>query len=297
MYLPHCNNNAIQSQMGTPRRLDVTVQPRLCTTILPVVVLSIIVGCASVTAKRTRENDHQIKGLRYWLPMPYLLVREPAIASQQEVLYRVDVKSKVAEQVTFGPGVPPLELRSKPEGGAKGNDKEKNGEGKQPQAENVKTPGPVELVYLPDYCHQYALQLRSDLATLNANVTFADGWKLLGLDSKADNTQIVGKVLDVIATLKTGVAPIAAGEGKPEDSEAVKNLLAQAPGKGPYLYVKKTVVRRLKPGIYAIFTRTNACDAVPALKIDPSDMLGPEEVSYSVVHVGNQPAPPAGSNR
>jgi hypothetical protein len=274
-----------------------------------VVVSTAIIGCASVTATRTNEGDYKTEGLRYWLPMPYLLVREPLISSQVDSFYKVDVGKNEWTPIApvSGLGRDPLAMPagSPPNGNGQGK-KDGEGEGKkeegaaQPPA--TTPPPPVEIIYLPDYCHQYSLQMTSILATLNADVTFGDGWKLMGLNSKADSTALLSKVLDVVAAIKTGAAPTAQEPEEAEEEDTkIKKLLTEVPaGEAVHLYVKKSVVRRLKPGIYPIFTRgpavglfqpedqvpvLNTCNAVPTISFSADSILGGEEVSYSVIKV------------
>lgn len=300
-------NSTMQYSARTQERLNVADCLHFGSRLFCLTSLSLILGCASVTATRTGDGDHETKGLRYWLPMPYLLAREPIIASQKDYLFRIDVKKNVWTQIEpVASAVPaPKEMHQKPARAGKPEEK-KEGSKNEGDAAQPAAPlpfAPLEVIYLPDYCHQYALQMTSNLATLNADVTFGDGWKLLGLNSKADSTVLVGKVLDVIAAIKAGVAPVAAEPGKPEDEDTQKALsefAAAAPSKDAYLYVKKSVIKRLKPGIYPIFKRGAAtvpkdgekdrgnqasCNAVPHFDIETGAILGIEEISYSIVQV------------
>lgn len=121
----------------------------------------------------------------------------------------------------------------------------------------------VSLVWLPDYCHQYALRQRAVLASQKTNLTLVDGWKLGSLETEQDSTALVGKLIDLagtligarkeiqIAELEAEAAP---SEGEPQVGEKRIHLLRER-------------VVYLKPGLYPLLERQTVdggdeCDQV-----------------------------------
>lgn len=274
------------------------------------------VGCASVSATRTTEGNYDEKGLRYWLPMPFLLIREPIIVSQKDIFLRLNTETNELTMIDEIPAHTPQvtkQNKGKKKDGNEGNDEDTDS-GTHKGQQSASPISAVDIIYLPDYCHQYALQQTSTLATLNANSTFGDGWKLLGLDSKSDSTQIIGKVVDLITAVKTGgisaTKDTGEGEEAKTDMKALEQYIPALTTTGShYIYWKKSTLRRLKPGIYEIFTRVpkventsikipqveknqaKICNALPVLA-DLAAIVGPEETSYSAILIESQKAPP-----
>ena len=157
---------------------------------LTVLAPILLTSCASVTAVPLMANgmpDGTTKGLRYYLPKPYILVTElpvPAPAPQ-------------AARGTQGQG------GAAGAGAAGGNGSGKDQSGKSsdsPQATTPTAPATdtsfsasmanysVKLIYLPDYNHPMALQEESGLfGNVSLAPTFQDGWMLTSLSSLNDS--------------------------------------------------------------------------------------------------------------
>ena len=120
----------------------------------------------------------------------------------------------------------------------------------------------VSVVWLPDYCEQYAVSQRSVLASLKFTVELGDGWKLGKLDTSQDSTAVVGKILDLVGT----------GIGAQKDI-AVEKIKAGAAGSQAKQAIQartlvRTTVRYLKPGLYPILIRnSNDCTAAPTFSL------------------------------
>lgn len=55
-------------------------------------------GCSTVTAVRVDRKDMGTKGIRYWLPAPHLLVREPIVLKYEEEIFQFDpIENKLHE--------------------------------------------------------------------------------------------------------------------------------------------------------------------------------------------------------
>jgi hypothetical protein len=241
--------------------------------ILLAITAFLLFGCASVTATRTKPDDYTTQGIRYWLPQPFLLVKEAVLISEEESFWRFntaeDKLEKIGESVhkLAAAPVPAPKLKTSERKKADRRPADTEPPEKDEPESGKQTSGPIEIVFLPDYCEQYAIRMDSQFASVDANITFSDGWKLLGLDSKADSTQIVAKMLEVVAAVKSGgVAAAGTEENSSESAEAdAKTIAKSAATKGTYFYIKKTVSTRLKVGLFPLYKR-DSCVVNPEFK-------------------------------
>jgi hypothetical protein len=115
----------------------------------------------------------------------------------------------------------------------------------------------VSVVWLPDYCEQYALQQTNILASSKLKVELGDGWKLSSFDSTLDSTQLVGKVLD----LAGAAAGLSKGGGGGGTAGGGGGAAATPQAARTYVYLRKVTVSNLRPGLYPLITRENDdCD-------------------------------------
>jgi len=114
----------------------------------------------------------------------------------------------------------------------------------------------VSIVWLPDYCEQYALQQTNVLSTSKLKVDLGDGWKLSGLDSTLDSTTLLGKVLDlagsVVGAGKGGGSGSGTGSGggSAGGSNGAGNLALH--GSSIVVYLRKVDSISLRPGLYPL---------------------------------------------
>jgi len=132
----------------------------------------------------------------------------------------------------------------------------------------------IAIVWLPDYCEQYAVEQSNTLSTASMKITLADGAKFDHLDSSNDSSAAVGKLLDTVAAV-AGKA-IDAGKDvkvatiqKEAASKAASSALGAQATKG--LLLRRTISSSLKPGLYPMFERPadkdgkTDCNATPRL--------------------------------
>jgi hypothetical protein len=257
-----------------------------------------LVGCATVDVVRVKDEDYVTKGLRYWLPAPYVIVKAPVEISSVQELAMVDAAGKV----TILGVQPPTSCEdtsglAKPAGS--GNDQgvvslpslgeapgqkkapavetaapkpkptnpqpagEAPGANKTPAAENTATApksaasnDAIAIVWLPDYCQQYAINQSERGASTQLQLTFADGWQLTSYNAQMNSTEVFNKMVDALASVvgtAAKAAPKAAAAGMQAGASAVaKNTFAgNHPPKRLFLRTTTTV---LEPGVYPLFT-------------------------------------------
>jgi hypothetical protein len=116
----------------------------------------------------------------------------------------------------------------------------------------------VSIIWLPDYCEQYAYNSKSILAKADATVSLADGCRLESVASSQDSTAIASKLFDLVgirmqADAATKQARIEAS--KPTTPSALSAQFV------PVQWIR-TDAWDLYPGLYPIFKRDN-CDSNP----------------------------------
>jgi hypothetical protein len=130
----------------------------------------------------------------------------------------------------------------------------------------------ISIVWLPDYCEQYAVSQDNTLSSASMKIALADGWRFDNFDAKNDSSAVLGKLLDTVATV-AGKAIDAAKDVRVAtiEKDAAAKTATSAVGaqstKGPLL--RRTISSSLKPGIYPLFERPADkegkvnCDAPP----------------------------------
>jgi hypothetical protein len=169
-----------------------------------------LMACSKVTSIPLNpdgtENTHdQVQGIRYYLPKPYLLITElPAIPAMSD---------GSSPQPTDGHGADREIMR---DSAPAPKDTQQQTTGKdQPQSSTPTAPATdtsftasmaqyaVKLVYLPDYSHPMALQMRSGLfGTVSMAPTLQDGWMLTSMNGSNDSGGVAA--LQAIASLVGG---------------------------------------------------------------------------------------------
>lgn len=104
--------------------------------------------------------------------------------------------------------------------------------------------GPMQIVWLPNFCKYYSVRQSNFLSTSSLKISLANGWQLQSVDSSADSTAVVGKVLDTVGAI------LGAGKGS---SSAAKGAQSTAQGAPLALYAKTTVTF-IKSGLYPLVT-------------------------------------------
>ncbi len=132
-------------------------------------------------------------------------------------------------------------------------------------------PSAISIVWLPDYCEQYAISQSNTLSSASMKIALADGWRFDNVDASNDSSAAIGKLLDTVSTV-AGKAIDASKDVKVAGLSAAKTA-ASAVGaqatKGPLL--RRTISSSLKPGLYALFERPKGadgkvdCSAIPNL--------------------------------
>lgn len=263
------------------------------------------VGCATVGATRVKPDDYKTDGVRYWLAMPYVLVKAPVEVSRTDSVYQLEPVSAKLNKVawtpfggaqgrslvaSYGSGggaevalAPTPFALDDPTGLGAGHPAAPGGKGTKPKKDQSPEPGAdqgggaamtpatdkptpaapapsaaVEVVWLPDYCQQYAIHQTSVLANLKVKVDLADGWKLSSVDSTADTTAVIGKVLDLAGTALGAAKDLAVEKVK---SASTSKGSSEAQQGGAMKYLRKTEITYLKPGLYPIAVREGEdCD-------------------------------------
>lgn len=205
-----------------------------------------------------KEAD-AIKGFRYYMPRPYFAVKKEFPVESETLLvegtfspdgnyltFDVDKKSGLADALGEGSWsvrVPPIEGRPQGDGDGGGDDP---AEPAEPEAEDKGSEskatlggegGPAsvvrigdlfDIVYLPDFTEQYAVQVKPRLSKATLDMSLGHGWMLESAKIEIDNSAVadflfdqIGSTLDVLRDafrLDKGLIA-AAGEEEEEEVE------------------------------------------------------------------------------
>jgi hypothetical protein len=133
----------------------------------------------------------------------------------------------------------------------------------------------VGVVWLPDYCQQYALHQKNVLSSSKFTVQLGDGWKLGQYTLEADTTAIATKILDLLGATVTAGKDIAVEKIKAKAG-------AEAKQAGGITFLLHTTITYLQPGLYQIFKYSvhsnpenhqaspseNPCSSIPTFSLD-----------------------------
>ena len=263
---------------------------------------SLACSCTTQTAKRVTSDDNTTQGVRYWLSSPYLLVTDRVRIRETQTVYvglginLVPVVECVAPACTpkteqdrareSSAGVSAEASDTPQQGGGSsesgGKSEGEDGKSPKPASESGAAASPassgVSIVWLPDYCEQYAYESKSFLAKADATVSLADGWRLESVISSQDSTVVVSKLLDLVgirtqADAATKQARIAGAQLKPS------LVLPGVPA-----YWIRTEAWDLNPGLYPVFQRTD-CKTMPTFNPKTYDIK--QSVSWTRLTPGN----------
>ncbi len=297
-------------------------------------------ACAEVSAVRVRSNDFETKGMRYYLPAPYLAITAPIEISRTETILvsnppyhefvqlcekgagsdckeapgnetrsgidsrgtiadgrevgRASVKSPSTSETYKGASggskkgtakpvdptepVPPkkedgtLELLDKPDPTAPAEDsKPKNDEQSNSPASSEAA---LSIVWLPDTCRELAVSVKNRLAKTKSAFTFGDGWKLTQVNEESDTTEVMGKIIDLAgtwigATKEVRIAKLKESEPASPESTNPEAQSGTANGDLKPVFITRTTIQRLMPGVYPLFDYPSGCD-VPAVFTSPA---------------------------
>lgn len=279
-----------------------TVTALLCLTCLAAA------GCGSVTAQRVGYDNDEVRGIRYWLPAPYLLVNQPVTVHEEQTLWRyqrdrlipvcmgdpcppgtgaggtggaaaspdatetieaVDPGEQIAD---FGDGD-----ADEGEKAAEEEDKKPGDGGKKSGGEGGKKPAPatapeaISIVWLPDYCQMYAVRMTTGLGNQKLEMKFADGWQLSSVNSEIDNSKIIESFTDLAKTFLTTRADLETARieaATPEEEEALAKERRVTPAE---TVLRRTARHILRPGLYRLITQENCSE--PGL-FEPEKFFG-----------------------
>ena len=225
-------------------------------------ILVLLTGCAGVTVTPLdatgKVASDQKEGLRYYMPMPYLLVVQlPQMATKES-----PAKDAADEPVTAAAGG--------------GNPKAPSATNADQNASSQPSSAPisdtsfmastaqyqVKLVYLPDFSHPMAMNESTGLfGTSSMKPVLQDGWMLTSLDASADSK--TAETLTALASIAGTVAGGGAGAAAKTTKSATTTtqaLLPQfgtginpilRPGLYRFVYYDKTgVLKSLEPVVF-----------------------------------------------
>ena len=218
--------------------------------VLTLVVLSMS-ACAQVNIKRVKPGDYKTEGIRYYMAAPYLMVRAAVEIERTEKIFEVADDGKTVR-------IAPAEMVSKV-GIRKGD---LLGPHSSPstiptQAFGESLASTAEVVWLPDYCEQYAVNGDAGMNKLKLDVTLSNGWALSSVAIEADSSAAAGKLVDLLGTLvgagkELGLKSMqqAGGEEEPEGGAA-----SSGGDLYPGLLLRKTELKHIQPGLYPLSGR------------------------------------------
>jgi hypothetical protein len=76
----------------------------------------------------------------------------------------------------------------------------------------------ASIVYLPNFRYPYRVESHSNLGKADFKFTFDDGWRLTGVEDRGDNSDLAGKVLDIIKSSVPGPKSLASLMQGPQPS-------------------------------------------------------------------------------
>jgi hypothetical protein len=251
-----------------------------------------LVGCATVDVVRVKDEDYVTKGLRYWLPAPYVIVKAPVEVSYVQDLAEIDEEGHVtvlaanplgasnnlsgpAGNITIpnshsscipgdtsgraassGPGINQGAANPSSPGEAPGANKTPAAEDTAPAPNSAASNDAIAIVWLPDYCQQYAINQSERGASTQLQLTFADGWQLTSYNAQMNSTEVFNKMVDALASVvgtAAKAAPKAAAAGMQAGASAVaKNNFSE--NHLPKRLFLRTTTAVLTPGVYPLFT-------------------------------------------
>ena len=303
-------------------------------------------GCSTVLVSHVRGNDYDTPGVRYWLPAPYLLVRSAVEIGRTETLYSMSPIDKTVlrrvvpcddNQAACKPRAatpPPPPIASAPTGaqssrpgvsatGTAQSELEDSvavsreaaiavGEADRLVAEAGEREGApaTTVVWLPDYCQQYAIAEKDHTGSQKVQIQLADGWKLTALNTEINNTEVLQKMFDMISSLAgtmTASTQKLANTGIQTATNALQRGTQGAQAGRTRLF-RRTRVTTFKPGLYSMLqyplTKDNEPDCAKLPSFRPpkdatvqsefwSEVASTQDAAATVVAAPVDPGRPA----
>lgn len=120
--------------------------------------------------------------------------------------------------------------------------------------------GAVAIVWLPDYCQQYAISQANVLSTASMKLALEDGWRLSSLDTAGNSTELLAKIVELAGTAIGAGKDLAVARTQARDSQE-----EAARERAPLPTVRRITSTHAVPGIYPLFKRAS-CAESPAFK-------------------------------
>jgi hypothetical protein len=258
------------------------------------------IGCANTTVTRIgKPDDYTTKGIRFYGSAPYILVTAPVVVNRAEHLYEFDKgankltpvqgapsRGVASASTSFlgrtaffantagGPSSPP------PATGPSGGNGKKQSKGQTSNGASNSAPSAtsdggadpgssgssqsdptaISIVWLPDYCEQYALDATNFFSTQTVKLKLNNGWQFDNIESTGDTTAVASKLLDTASSLASTFKGTSGSASKSSGGTGTKSTSTDQAA--AIVVVRHTVTSILKPGIYPLFKRTK-CQAEP----------------------------------
>jgi hypothetical protein len=193
----------------------------------------VLTGCTRVTVQKVNHfkevtGEKEYKGVRYYRPKPYLFIK-PGSPAEADPPKADPPKADAPKAVTTMDQETPFKLSPASFGNASElgvvsfRDQENEGtgtaDGTLPQKPNIGAitgaPGSgttgtgsnsrpskisIDMVYMPDFAEEYAVELKPGLGIGELNMTLEDGWNLTNVGIKTDQQtdEILSSVAEVV---------------------------------------------------------------------------------------------------
>ncbi len=247
-------------------------------------------GCSTISVSHVRGSDYKTAGVRYWLPAPYLLVKTPVEISRTETLFSLspidntvlrrvlpcdDGQAPCRPQPAVPPpppvasGIPPL--RPGMAAGSQSATEDSTAAAAAPSAsgsDHVVTaerdggaPG-ATIVWLPDYCQQYAISEKAHAGSQKVQIQLAEGWKLTALNTEINNTEVLQKMFDTISSLAGSMISPTQKLASAGVQTATGALERGAQGGRTRLF-RRTQIITFRPGLYPLLQYPQSQDNEP----------------------------------
>jgi len=237
----------------------------------------LVAGCAQVVVTPLLPDGspapNQAKGVRYYMPQPYLLVTQ---------LPGSDSASNPDDTSSNGGA----SSQGRSTGRSPATTPSSNSQNKSPDDSTAKPPTTtaastdtsfdfrtahyaVRLIYLPDYSHPMSITENPGLfGTAEMQPALQDGWMLTSLDAKGDSkvSETIGAMAQLVASVYGG----AAAGGAKAGTTATKHVTT-IKGSG---ILTETAFPSLPPGLYALAPNASAYSLnSPAASAKPAPKL------------------------
>jgi hypothetical protein len=246
-------------------------------------------GCSRLDVRkinpacRNTKADYDVKGFRYYLARPYVVVKEPIkLAENVELDFlpadsepirtwlNMDSGEKECSSLSTAEWRKMKQVIAAKQEDSGGDNSTRSGEDivlAQATApagatdiqymgieddevpEPTSLTGKIQIVFLPDLDEQYAVHHCNVMAAGAYKLLFKDGWQLVSVDGEFDATEVATELVKTVeAALKAASSGGGGGEGAGDRGSLVK-VPVKAAGLIP---VKVTRTQTIMPGVYRI---------------------------------------------